>query len=314
MLDSAGPLAPNSSAAALDRLIRFSGCDGGRGTLLAALLLVGCVNGWVARAVEAWHADGTEAVTQIFGISPFELVVAGIGAALVASGRGVRLPALGAVAIGFALAVIVPSGLASWAAVFVYGLWVGFSCRDAARCGGLLIAGLAACAIWWAAGEKLLGELPLAADAAAAAHLAALFVTGVRHAGNVISNPSGHAIVVLTACSTTHGLPIALVSMLALATRPGETARHEAVASGMNARKTIVTAMTGPETVDCGRLAAAAIGLTAAYSIANLIRLVILAWSPAVYAVGHGSWGLAAFDVVATGLTLAFAAVARGGR
>lgn len=251
---------------------------------LAVLLLGGCLNGLVARAADAWHVEGAStAISQLFGISPFELIVIAIAVEALVRGQGATRAALGIPAVAFALLATVPSGLLSWLATTLYAAYAAWRCTGEARRGALLVAGLGACAAWWGFGDRLVGDVLLKADAVATTAVLSLGVEGVQRVGNLITMPWGHSVVILITCSTGYGLPLSMLSMAALASR------NEAPAK---------------------RIAVAAAGLAVAYFLANLVRLCLLAWSPEFYHVGHGPIGMGAFDAVATVLTLAAAALA----
>jgi hypothetical protein len=113
-------------------------------------------------------------------------------------------------------------------------------------------------------------------DARVTAGVLGLFADGIRREGNAIFTPWGHETVVLAQCSTAYGLPIAVVAMVGLATRGG-----------------------APRP----RVARWAAILIAAYWAMNSTRLAFLAWSDATYVIGHGTFGLGAFDAAATLLT-----------
>jgi len=261
------------------------------GILLAILLVGGCLNGFAARGADGLLTDGIlTSVTQMFGISPFEMIIAAIAAESLSRSGGQARGAFrwkGLPALAFCAMLLVPIGLLSWIATMGFSLWAAAGCRGAARRGALLTAGLAACAVWWSLGERSLGESVMSLDATATAWMLSMVVHGVHRVNNLVTMPWGHSVVVLITCSTAYGMPLSVLSMVALATRNG-------VFRGR-------------------RVAAVAVGLALAYTVTNVIRLSLLAWSGEFYHIGHGPIGMGTFDALATILTLWAAALARRG-
>lgn len=254
----------------------------GRAAAVAFLLVGGLLNGLTARLAQSWHEDGPEGAMQLFGISPFEIMVCCIAVSgLLRASTDIRSSAVGWVSVPFLAATLFPSSLGAWISLCCYASWVAWASRGEARNAAILFLGIGACAIWWALGERSFGDEFLLLDAWVTTGLLSLFMHGVQRVGNVIANGSGHRIVVLIGCSTAYGLPLSLLSMVALARWNG-------------ARTT-------------GRLVQAAAVLALSYLAINILRLMFLAISPSAYHLGHGTNGLAAFDATATLLTVAIA-------
>lgn len=260
---------------------------GGRGALAGILLAGGCLNGVVSRMGESWQEFGPAAAMGLFGLSPLEVVVAVIAVAMLARHSDkVQPSATGLAAIAFAAAVLVPSVLASWLSVLAYGTWVGWRSSGPARCGALLLAGMAFVAIWGSIGDRSLGQPLIDLDAKAVGVTLAIFGdAAVERAGNVVGFVGGHKIVVLNGCSTIYGLPLVLLVLCTLYLRDDRPAGR--------------------------RLATTAAMVATGYAALNLTRLTVLGLSPDLYAVGHGPVGTNIFDGTATVLTLLAAEAAR---
>jgi hypothetical protein len=243
--------------------------------VVAALLVMGSLNGFAFRVIAAWRGQGIGSAVELFGTSPFEIVVAGIAARMLLHGDGdVSRAALGVPAYLFCLVILWPSSSAAWIAVALYGATIAFGASGAARNGALLFSALAVCALWAAIGEPIAGTIILTGDAAAVAWVMSWFRDAIVHTGNIVGDPNGHRIIVLTACSSFHVMPLALLSWAALYLDSAPVRFFAA----------------WPE----------ALGLAVILVALNLARLTLMAWSPSIYANVHGLTGAIAFDLLAT--------------
>jgi hypothetical protein len=247
---------------------------------LTALLLLG---GWLhcvaAQIAWTWHTDTDTDLTQMLGISPMELMIAGIaGFALY---RGARTERLGLPALGFVLLLLVPSSLASHATLTLFALWVASGTKGQARTGALLFAGLGLCGLWSVLDEQLTGDWPLRADAVITKMLLQPWIPGIERLGNVVGVPNGHRIVILVGCSTAYGLPLVLLGLTALSLRDGRLPRH---------------------------FGYAAAGMVALYVVINELRLAMLGISGDLYHLGHGPYGEMVFDGLIITMPLVIAA------
>lgn len=255
---------------------------------LPALVMAGaCLNAFVVRAAEAWVADGQLSLT--FGISPFVLVTAFVATKLLlASPAGDDASAampwwLDAAALAL---ILVPSSAVSWLALAGYALVVAQRSNGDRRVGAALFVALAASQLWssillkWLAGPVTLAEGSLLAA------VVSLLRADIVQFGNVIGDPAGHSLVLMTRCTTSDALPAALVALAAIACLLGAP--------------------------DRGRMMAAAVVLAVAVAITNLIRLSLMAWSADAYELVHGPIGANIYDGLHAGLVIALGHWASG--
>jgi hypothetical protein len=247
--------------------------------MLPAILLVGgSLNGLMVRVLEAWQKQGLDAI--FLGISPFELITMAVAAVLLwaPDERGDSLQP-GAVEVFSAAALLVPSSLVSWAVVGVYASILAWRTSSHTRLGAILFAGIAACSLWSSLVIKWIA-LPLTTgEAWVVAGLLSLLSEHIVQSGNIISAGDGHSIVLMTACSSLDGLPRTLLAVVAVALAArGSISRHLTPA-----------------------LAAVAV----LYIGANLLRLLMIAWSAASFGIAHGPIGTNVFDATMTLVVLA---------
>lgn len=248
---------------------------------LPALVMAGaCLNALVVRAAEAFAADGQLSLS--FGISPFVLVAAFIAVKLSlappASAREANATPWWLDAAALAL-VLVPSSAVSWLALLCYASLVALRDTGDRRIGAVLFVALAASQLWssillkWLAGPVTLAEGSLLSA------VLSLVRADVVQFGNVIGSPAGHSLVLMTRCTTTDALPAALVALAAIACLLG--------------------------TPDRRRLIHAGLVLAVAVTVANLIRLSLMAWSADMYELVHGPIGANIYDGLQAGLVIA---------
>lgn len=248
---------------------------------LPALVMAGaCLNALVVRAAESFAAEGQLSLS--LGISPFVLVAAFVALKLslappTAAGEASPMPWwLDAAALAL---VLVPSSAVSWLALLCYASLAALRTSGERRIGALLFVALAASQLWssillkWLAGPVTLAEGTLLSA------VLSLVRADIVQFGNVIGNPAGHSLVLMTRCTTTDALPAALVALAAVACLLG--------------------------TPDRRRLMHAGLALAAAVAVANLIRLSLMAWSADMYELVHGPIGANIYDGLQAGLVIA---------
>ena len=239
------------------------------GNLLTVLLLAGgCLNGLLVRISEAWQMHGLE--SPLMGISPFEILAIVIGArAILASG-----PAVSALApwpeLALGAAMLAPSSAVAWVAVAAYALLGAAQSQGERRAGFLLFLALAACSIWSSVLLKALAGPVAALDARAVWGILTWFRNDMVLTGNVVGVPTGHNLIILTACTSASVMPKALLGVAALTM----------LAGGRSAR----------------RLGLATAGVAAVCIAINLLRLTLMASSGDLYALVHGPIGANVFD------------------
>ncbi len=240
------------------------------------LLAGGWLHGVAARIVPEWQAGGDLLPASL--VSPLELMIVFI------AGYGLsREPVaerLGLATFGFVALLLVPSALVTHAALMAFAILVAMRCHGRSRVSALLFAGLGACGLWGALYDRLAGGYPLQADAAVVQVLLGSVLPHVERVGNIVGVAGGHRIVILPGCSTLFALPLALLGLVALASR-------------------------GPRLPP--RLGRAVMALVGMYAVANWLRLTLLAISAEWYRVGHGPYGAMLFDALAVALPLAVA-------
>ncbi len=249
------------------------------GRFASLLLSGGALNGLVYRVVETARDNGSDAPFDFYGVSPFELLVAGVAIRLLWSQSSIfEGPVAWAAAAATMIGMLWPSSLVAWLLTTALASVLALGARSAARSGALLFAALGAWEIWSAILEPVAAASLLALDADAVARLLSSLREGVVRIGNVVGAPEGHRIVVLVGCSTAHFLPLALLGAAALL-----LVRRERFG---------VPAIFG--------LA----GLAVALAAMNLTRLTLMAWSADFYHFVHGSSGATIFDALTSLLIL----------
>lgn len=234
------------------------------------LLLAAWLSLQLGPMVLALREAGPTAWFALNGLGPLDILA--LWAALEALWRGARAGELRAPAwAGAACAglLLVPSTLVAATALVVMGGATAWRSRGAARWGAIGMAGLGAIQLGHVLGQELLGALTHL-EAWATHALLSLLEPGLTLAGPVLRMPEGHGIVVLAGCSILHFLPPALLALVVM--------RRAANADLPLARPILV--------------------LVVALLALNLLRLMLLAWSPLAYAWGHGVLGTNLFGLL----------------
>ena len=241
-----------------------------------ALLVGGCCNGMVARIFQTLSVEGL--TSPFLGVSPFELLAVVIGAWLMLAASAASDSHFGLAELLMLLVLLVPSSAVAWAATGVYAAYHIATVRGCSRTGAMLFFGLAITALWSSIGIHVLALPVTMLDARAVAGLLGVLRDDIVQTGNVVGLADGHALIVLTACSSLDGLPKVLLGIAAVA------------------------AFLGP--VDARRLSWGAAGAVLVYVVANDVRLAFMTWSGEFYAVVHSPIGANLFDLFQTALVL----------
>ncbi len=183
-----------------------------RNELFAALLVLGCVNGLVARGVGAVHRLGwSDAILSSFDVSAITLVACAAGLWLVTHGERAVVAtadmAVGAVALAL---IVVPLGGTSWLAVTGLTLHL-LRQRDAdplLRRGATILLAVTVPMLWSSLLFQYFANVILEIDASLVASL-----LGTARTGNVVRFVSGEGnLVVFPACSSLANMSLAFVS------------------------------------------------------------------------------------------------------
>ena len=239
----------------------------------AALPLILLLSAWLGvqlgPMVLALRETGAAALFNLNGLSPLDLLA--LWASMEALWRGARAGALraplwaGALCAGL---LLLPSTLVAAGALVLYAMAVIWCSHGAARWGALGMMGLGLIHLGVVFGQGALGALIL--WEAWATHAAmSLLEPGLTLAGPVLRMPDGHGIAVMAGCSVAHFLPPALLALLVMR-RAGGAARP----------------LLGP-----------ALALVLILLALNLLRLMLLVWSPFAYGWGHGVLGTNLFGL-----------------
>jgi hypothetical protein len=245
----------------------------------AGLLVAGCINGFVAQIIESLQGQGIESALQLFGISPFELITICIAVSLMvepksdSSHSGFEL-ADGAAAVG----ILIPSSGFSWLVVATYGVYFALRTSARQRAGAYLFAGLAVCALWTSIAAKWFAMAFTTWDASLVRHLLAMFQDNVEQADNIVGFGGGFSIVIILTCATAYALPNSIVFLAAMSHGRGP------VKYPMLLRNIVL--------------------FSAIFTVANVVRLALMASSEATYEFVHGPVGANLFDAFQVGSVL----------
>lgn len=229
--------------------------------------------------VLALRETGPAALLALNGLGPLDLLA--LWASLDAMWRGARAGELRAPSWAGALCAILlllPSTLVAALALVLMGGAVAWRSAGAARWGAIGMAGLGAIQLGGALGQEALSALTHL-EAWATHALLGLFEPGLTVSGAVLRMPDGHGIAVLAGCSIAHFLPPAMLALVVM--RAAEGAHRPMLAP----------------------LLVLMLGLLAL----NLLRLMLLAWSPMAYGWGHGVLGTNLFGLLCVAVLQAIA-------
>ncbi len=254
---------PRSLQAAWPRL-------GRKAALPLALLLSAWLGMQLGPMVLALRETGPAALLALNGLSPMDLLA--LWAAGDALWRGARAgdlcapPWAGALCAGM---LLLPSTLVAAAALVLYGVAVAGWSRGAARWGALGMAGVGLIHLGGVLGQGAVGVLT-SWEAWATHAVMSGFAPGLTLAGPVLRMPDGHGIAVMAGCSVAHVLLPALIALIVMrrAERPGRPLLWSVLA------------------------------LTLVLVVLNLLRLMLLVWSPLAYDWGHGVLGANLFGLL----------------
>jgi hypothetical protein len=266
---------------------RFAGCpadfasaaaDRAAAHLPPVLLGLGWLNGSAAVIVPGTAGD-------LFGVgllAPFTLWI--VCSTLIRERQRVRLPVPWPTGL-FAISLLIPSSVASCIATALYASYLAVLFGPPARYAAGLAGLLAVSALWSGLGAHLVAAPLLTLDAIATQRLLAALGVAATRAGNIVTSPTGHQIVIFVGCATAFALPVALSASAALALRDATRLSW--------------------------RLAWSMLALALAFTAVNVARLAFLAMSERSYEIGHGPLGRNLLDGVNVVLIIGGALLAR---
>ena len=238
----------------------------------ALLLLGGTVNGFVVRIIESWQLSGGSAI--FFGISPLELIVIAVAAIIYIETQSEVTFNPGIAELAFLAALLIPSSAASWAATFFYAVFHATRTQDHEQNAALLMAALAASALWSSIVMKWIAIPVTNFEASLVWQIISQFRDDLTLNGNIIGLADGHRIVLLIACTTAYGLPKAALGFFAIS---------------------LFLRNQNPKSLFNGLVATVIF-----YAAANLVRLISMSWSEPLFHIAHGPIGTNLFDATTT--------------
>lgn len=246
---------------------------------LAILLVGGCLNGMMADIGESAQRDGWGAAVHLFGVSLFVPIIAAIGLWLMREQQSWPRYLFLAAPL-YAILVSLPSSAASWAALALFAGLIAATTRGKTRLGAWLFVGLALSSLWIMIGFKFFVEPLTLLDSWLTFKLLGALGFVVERSGNILTQASGFSVVILADCSSFKGLPLALLSFIALAMFFGAELRDKRLWQTL------------------------ALALVLAIVI-NILRLTLLSLSPELHASIHSDTGKGIYDMMLTFVILA---------
>jgi len=261
----------SATSRSLPRWMRAAPLGLGREAGLPIILLLAAWLGFqLGPMVLALRETGAVALLNLNGLGPLDLLA--LWASMEALWRGARAGGLraplwaGALCAGL---LLLPSTLVAATALVFYGAIVAWCSRGAARWGALGMLGLGLIHLGGVFGQPPLSALILW-EAWATHAVMSWLEPGLTLAGPVLRMPDGHGIAVMAGCSVAHFLPPALLALVVMRRAEG-------------AAKPLL----GP-----------ALALVLILVVLNLLRLMLLVWSPFAYGWGHGVLGTNLFGLL----------------
>jgi hypothetical protein len=242
-----------------------------RDFISVALLVAGCVNGFVTQITETLYSQGLKSAFQLFGISPFELITIGIAASLLMEPKPEsRERGFGWTDGIAAAAILIPSSSFSWSVVAIYAACVALRPGARQRAGACLFAGLAVCALWTSVAAKWFSMAFTTLDAILVQKVLAILQDNIEQADNIVGRGDEFSIVIILTCATAYALPNLIVFLAAIA--------------------------YGRGSVELRKLSRNILLFSVTFAAANVGRLTLMASSEAMYEFAHGPIGANIFD------------------
>jgi len=248
------------------------------GLVPVVLLVGGVLNGFAVRIIESIRINGLD--TLLFGISPFELIAAGVAChLLIASARTIDITPSWPEALALAF-FLVPSSTVSWMGVALYGAWRASQTDGEARIGAILFSALGITALWASVFMNWFAGPITTIEAHVVTGLLQVVRPDVSVSANLMGVVGGHQVLLLPACASAYLIPKAIVALGALCLFMGAK-------------------------LDVHRFVKLALSTIAVLALLNWIRLAIMTLSYELYSVAHGPIGANVFDVLQTMVIIA---------
>jgi len=243
--------------------------------VVVGLLLCGCVNGYMFPVLEWLRGTSSEGLGAL-PVNLLDLIVIVIAVQLLRAPSEELAARHSAARLGWkdvtaAALFCLPSGAAAWLATGGYALSCAQRSSQQVRLGCVLFAGLAAVQLWNTVFIKWFAIHLGLADAVMTKTALSLVRDGVERAGNVVSSPNGHAVVLFAGCLTASIIPRLLLVQAAVY-----------FAIGLR---------------DPVRLAIGLAWIAALAMVANILRLTLMAASADWHELLHGAVGVSLFEL-----------------
>ncbi len=242
------------------------------------LLLVGCINGLIADIGRSLQEQGWNSAAGLFGIGfYFPAIICIAFSKMQAETTPLNTVFQKNIIILssclFCALLLLPSSLVSWLAVGLYAAIISFMCKGEARVGAGLLAALAVCALWTNFGFKVFVTPLTNLDTILIQQILEFLGFIVQRNENVLTQTSGFSVIILADCSTWKGLPLEILSFIAVCVFGG--------ASLLSRRVWTATLIMIPLMI-----------------VLNLARLSLISLSPELHETVHGDLGRSIFDFV----------------
>lgn len=201
-----------------------------RGELVAALYVLGCVNGLSAKMILSVHQHGwVDAAADTFDISVIVIVACVAGISMVSADRGEVTVADLVVALVLSLMIALPIGALSWLAVTMLSLYLlarpQTAERPPERRGAVILLAATVPMLWSRLVFDLFANFILSVDAALVSRL-----LGTYRDGNMVqfADHSG-TLVIFSSCSSLANVSLALLCWVTVSEFVGHQRRTEDV-------------------------------------------------------------------------------------
>ncbi len=248
-----------------------------RREFLAGLLILGCVNGFTSRIIEAVNRDGwADALFNTFDISVIVLVSSCVGVFLVLLDQSDQTNVTDlAVGVAYVLLVALPISDLSWVAVAALSIYVLASTKGVStRQGAVILLATTIPMFWSGLLFRFFANPILNADASLVS-----WVLGTGRAGNIVELPdhSGH-LVIFGPCSSLANVSLGILCWVTVSELAG--------------RK------RSPYDIFWCLFASAAV------IAVNVARMALMGVSESLYKTVHGNFGAALTSLIITVVTI----------
>jgi hypothetical protein len=251
------------------------------------LLVVGSINGLIAEIGRSLQEQGWNSAAGLFGIGfYFPAIICIALSKMQTESSSISTPFQKNIAVLtsclFCVLILVPSSLVSWLGVGLYATIISFMCRNDAKIGAILFAALALCALWTNFGFKIFVTPLTNLDTILIQWILEFIGFVVQRNENILTQASGFSVIILADCSTWKGLPLEVLSFIAVCIFGGASLKTK-------------------------RIWTAVIIMIPLMIILNLARLSLISLSPELHETVHGDLGRSIFDFVRVSAIFAIA-------